>query len=336
MTFATGVGSWPGDSVTAALQAVAGELTSVPEGVDPLPYLPELPARGAGADLVGRAAGLLVDLPVDLQPQGWRLTDHPGRDAARTAGWWRQDLDTLAEQLQGWTGMVKVQAAGPWTLASELWLPLGDRVLSDPGATREVAESLTEGLVEHLKTVQRLLPQASLVVQLDEPSLPAVLAGSIPSDSGYRRLRAVEPGTAEAALRRAVEALAPHAAGGTVVHCCATVPPWSVLRGSGASAVSVDVTRIGPRGWESVAVLVESGTALYAGMLPTAGDVADPAAAVAALVRGWREVGLPLAALAAVTVTPTCGLAGASPEQALALTRHTVTAAERLMEAAAG
>ena len=81
---ATGIGSLPGTDIGEAVATVFGEL--------PLPYLPELPARGPGADMIGRAAGLLVDMPVDLQPSGWRLVDHPGRDLQRTRSWLRQDL----------------------------------------------------------------------------------------------------------------------------------------------------------------------------------------------------------------------------------------------------
>ena len=50
-----------------------------------------------GADLVGRSAALLADLSVDLQPSGWRFTDRPGRDLARTRSFLRRDLDELAE-----------------------------------------------------------------------------------------------------------------------------------------------------------------------------------------------------------------------------------------------
>ena len=62
---ASGVGSWPGTDVVDAVRTSFGEL---PE--PHVPYLPELPGRGPGADLIGRAAALLVDMPVDLQPVG--------------------------------------------------------------------------------------------------------------------------------------------------------------------------------------------------------------------------------------------------------------------------
>ena len=76
----TGVGSFPGEDPAEALRVVLG---LAPE----LPHLPELPARGPGADMIGRTAGLLVDLAVGLQPSGWRFADRPGRDTSRTRGY---------------------------------------------------------------------------------------------------------------------------------------------------------------------------------------------------------------------------------------------------------
>ena len=80
MARATGIGSHPGTDVREVLKGVRELL-----GDGHLPYLPELPARGPGADMVGRGAALLVEMPVDLQPSGWRFVDRPGRDAERAA-----------------------------------------------------------------------------------------------------------------------------------------------------------------------------------------------------------------------------------------------------------
>ena len=124
---ATGLGSWPGTDVDAALKVARDVLTD-------LPHLPELPGRGPGADLVGRAAARLEAMPVDLQPAGWRLVDHPGRDQARADAFWREDLDRMAHVFDGYAGPFAVSLAGPWTLAAALWLPRGDRAVSDVGA----------------------------------------------------------------------------------------------------------------------------------------------------------------------------------------------------------
>lgn len=334
---ATGLGSWPGDDVREALRVVRGELTgTVPAGVQGLPYLPELPARGPGADLVGRSAHLLVDLPVDLAPQGWRLVDRPGRDAARASALWREDLDELAEAFDGYAGRLKVQVAGPWTLAAALWKPLGDRVLSDVGATRDLIDSLAEGVRSHVLEVRRLLPGADLVVQVDEPSLPAVLAGHVRSDSGLNVLRAPEAAAARAALGQVLEAAKDAGAVLTVVHCCAAEVPISLLRGAGADAISLDVALLPRRSWEPLAEAVESGGQLWAGLLTpsTSAELSRARAEqlLAPVLTLWHEVGLERARLVDVAVTPTCGLSGSTPDGALEITASSVALARALAD----
>nr|BFE83065.1 hypothetical protein GCM10020093_056660 [Planobispora longispora] len=110
-----------------------------------LPYLPELPGRGVGADMIGRAASLLVELPVEVQPSGWRFTDRPGRDAKRARDHLARDLDGLEEGAQGYEGPFKIQACGPWTLAGAVELRHGDKTLADAGAVRDLVESFGEG-----------------------------------------------------------------------------------------------------------------------------------------------------------------------------------------------
>src|SRR4051794_6586660 len=182
---ATGVGGWPGTDVGEALRVVRGELPD-------LPHLPELPERGPGADMVGRAAARLVALPVDLQPAGWRLVDRPGRDQARADAYWREDLDRLAHTFEGWQGPLKIQLSGPWTLAASVWLPRGERAAADPGAARDRVGSGAGALAGRVREVARLVPGARVGAQVDEPSLPAVLEGRLPTASGLGRLRAVE------------------------------------------------------------------------------------------------------------------------------------------------
>lgn len=333
MVLTTGIGSWPGTDIREALRTVRDLLTEAPEGVTTLPYLPELPARGPGADLVGRAAGRLVDLPVDLQPQGWRLVDHPGRDAERTASWWRQDLDELAEAFDGWTGPLKLQVAGPWTLAAAVWLPLGDRVLSDAGAVRDLAESLAEGVRLHLAEVARLVPGAALTLQIDEPSLPAVLLGRVRSDSGYRVLPTPDRSQAEHVLGGVVSA-AREAGAVTVVHCCGDEPPVDLLRGAGPDALALDVTMLRTGDWDTVATAVEAGVTFWAGALSTTQPSAHETVRQRLATR-WHELGLTTASLSDLGVTPTCGLAGTTPDTAAAITRAGTEAARALAEEAA-
>lgn len=281
--------------------------------------------------MIGRGAGLLADLKVDLQPMGWRFVDRAGRDSHRTSALLREDLDELAEAFDGYDGDLKVQIAGPWTLASSIRLHRGERSVVDVGATRDLIGSLAEGLRAHLGELARLVPKANLVVQIDEPGLPSVLSGQLPTASGFGRIRAIDPTVAAEGLRDVVAAAGDRH---TVVHCCAPDVPLVLLRNTGVKAVSLDTTLLGPKGWESVAATVESGVELWAGVVPTdetrakVTDVIDP------LVEAWRRVGLPLADLSQVTLTPACGLAGLTPPGARSAQRLAVDAARALTETA--
>ena len=93
----------------------------------------------------------------------------------------RADLDTLEEHAQGYEGTVKLSVSGPWTLAAMMERPRGDRVLADPGARRDISQSLAEGIAQLVAELVRRLPDVDPLIQLDEPMLPAVLAGSIPN-----------------------------------------------------------------------------------------------------------------------------------------------------------
>jgi methionine synthase II (cobalamin-independent) len=322
VTLATGIGSWPGTSVRDAL----GQVRELLEGQ--LPYLPELPERGPGADLIGRTAGMLVELPVDLQPVGWRLVDRPGRDAQRTAALLREDLDELAEAFDGHTGPLKVQVAGPWTLAAGLWLHRGERVIVDEGACRYLVESLAEGVRLHVAAVRALVPGAQIVLQVDEPSLPTVLAGRLPTSSGWGRLPSLDPQVAAAGL---MTVLGAHD-GDTVLHCCAAEPPVPLLRAAGPTALSLDTSLLRPRAWEGVAVAVEDGIRLHAGLVPTDGSRVRAQQLADDFLDPWRRVGMPSDRLLDVVVTPACGLGTRAPAVARAVQRAAVETARELEE----
>jgi methionine synthase II (cobalamin-independent) len=320
----TGLGSLPGTDPLEAARTVLGELPD-------LPHLPELPARGQHADLAGRGAVLLADLHVDLQPAAWRITSRPSRDGRRARDLLARDLDALEEAAEttGTPSRLKVQAAGPWTLASLLQLDRGERVLSDHGAVTDLAASLAEGVRLHLADVQRRFPAAELVLQLDEPSLPAVLRAQVPNASGAGRLRAPDAQRAAEVLRTVLEA-----AERTVVHCCAAGVPVGLLRRAGAGALALDVALLTPAEHEDLGEAVEAGTGLLAGLVPTAdARLGDDAEVLAPLLRLWDRIGLDTALLpTAVAVTPSCGLAGASPSHARAALAACASAGRRLVD----
>jgi hypothetical protein len=335
MTTASGMGSWPGTDVRETVRMVRDALDGTPDGPAEgeagwLPYLPELPDRGPGADIVGRTAGLLVDLPVELQPSGWRFADRPGADTRRTRSLLEEDLDELAEAFDGWTGRLKVQVAGPWTMAASLWLHRGERAIVDAGASRDLVDSLAEGVRLHLADVRRLVPGAQIVLQLDEPSLPAALSGRLPTASGYGVVRGLDPQVALAGLRTV---LATAGNGETVIHCCAPGIPLPLLRQTGAG-LATDTSLMTATGWEGVAVGIEEGMALYAGCVPSDGSAPRAQDVAAGLVSRWEELGMPLASLGGVVVTPTCGMAGLTPHVARDVQRLCIDTAQELAERA--
>lgn len=359
---ATGVGSMPGTDAREAAKIVTGTFEA-------LPYLPELPGRGPGADVTGRTLGLLVEMYAGLEPSGWRVADRPGRDTRRARSWLGEDLDALEEFTQGYQGALKVSAMGPWTLAASLERRNGEAMLGDSGARRDLVASLVEGLAAHEAEVRRRVPGARLVLQLDEPSLPAVLRGEVRTASGYRRHPAVDRQVVQGVLRDLIDAFA----GQVVVHCCADEVPFGLLRRAGADGISFDarlltgaratsaastpsaatsgsagsedaahaggsgVGAVDPALDEALGEAVEGGTALFAGVVPTAGPEAgalsDPAGSVSGVRSLWRRLGLAPALLSeAVVTTPACGLAGASPAYAREALAHCVQSARSLAD----
>ncbi|MEU3351525.1 methionine synthase [Streptomyces sp. NPDC037389] len=323
---ATGVGSMPGGDAREAAKTVTGSLET-------LPYLPELPARGPGADMIGRTAGMLVEVFAHLEPSGWRVADRPGRDTRRARSWLGEDLDALEEFTQGHEDALKVSAVGPWTLAASLQLRGGEAALADPGACRDLTGSLAEGLRNHLAEVRRRVPGARLVLQLDEPSLPAVLRGHIRTASGYRTHRAVDRAVVEGALRD-MAAVATEAGAELVVHSCAPGVPFALLRRAGVTGVSFDFSLLTEREDDAIGEVVEAGTTLFTGVVPGVdGPLSDPAGSVMGVRTLWRRLGLAPGTLSeSVVVTPSCGLAGASPMYARAALAHCVRAAKSLAD----
>ena len=290
MTLASGVGSHPGDDqrdFDEAVRLVLGELGSG----GGLPYLPELPGRGAPASMTGRALAVMAELGADLQPAGWRLTDAPGIDHRRARSLLAQDLDGLEEQAQGYDGAFKVQVAGPWTLAATVERPRGDKVLADFGARRELAQALAEGLTVHVADLRRRLPGGHrMVVQVDEPALTAVLAGAVPTASGFGRHRTVHPPEASQALGWVLDAIT-GAGAEPWVHSCAAGTPLDLLRGAGAAGLSVDHAQLSARDHDELAAALEAGQTVALGVVPST----DPATAptdgqVTEAVLRWTEM----------------------------------------------
>jgi methionine synthase II (cobalamin-independent) len=315
MTFATGVGSMPGDDQRAydeALRLVLGELPD-------LPHLPEVPGRGATATMTGRALAVVAELGADLQPAGWRLTDAPGADQRRARSLLGQDLDALEERAEGLTGAFKIQVCGPWTLAATVERPRGDKLLADHGARRDLGQALAEGVGDHVRDLRRRLPGVDrLVVQLDEPALAAVLEGRVPTASGFGRHRSVHPPEASDALGWVLAAITDEGAE-PWVHSCAEGTPLALLRGAGARGLSVDLDRMSAADHDLLAEALEAGETAVLGVVPSSDSDSDVGEAVVVeRVLRWLDlVGLDVETVGdRLGISGTCGLAGASDEWA--------------------
>ena len=318
----------PGTDPAEAMSVVAGELPD-------FPHLPELPDRGPGADLTGRTAALLVEIPVEVTPRGWRLAERPGCDLARARTMLSSDLDVMEEVLDGFRGPLKIQLCGPWTLAATLELPRTLNVaIADPGAVADLTASLAEGAAAHVAEVAKRVPGARLVVQFDEPALSAVAGGEVPTASGLSRIAPVEADVLRERLAQVIASTGKY----TVVHSCSTAVPFGIIRAAGAGALSFDLSQLRRGEEEAVAEAAEAGLGLLAGVVPAVPAPASPGPAgptgpgdgsaearqaAERVIRLWRRLGLPLETCPVqAVITPACGLAGASPDQArAALTR---------------
>jgi hypothetical protein len=320
VTGVAGLGPWPGTEPLEAQQTVLGDLTDLRDGLDGLPWLVRLPARGPGDSLAAAdGLALLVELPAELGPHGWRLADRPGRDAQRLAAARVERVDVLAVAAHGWTGPLVLPVCGPLTLAASVYLARGDRALADEGAVEEITESLVAGVAGHLAAVRRSVPGAAPTVLLHEPALAAVVAGVLPTFSGYARLRAVPGGAAAERLARVVEGLRAAGAERVVVHVGAGGDVLPVARAARPDAVGVEVAGLDERRWERVAEAVEQGTALWAQVpRPATSQCAGPdvRGVAESVLGGWGRVGLERARLRDVVllappVVPGAGAAGA-------------------------
>ncbi|OBH15370.1 methionine synthase [Mycolicibacter sinensis] len=313
--FATGtaLGSWPGTSARQAAEVVVGELGGG------LAHLVELPARGVGADLLGRAGALLVDIAIDTAPRGYRLCARPGAVSRRAVSLLAEDTDALEEAweiagLRGGGHPVKVQAPGPLTLAAELELANGHRAITDPGAMRDLAASLAEGLKTHRADLARRL-DTPVVVQLDEPSLTAAVTGRLAGVTALSPVPALDEAVAIALLDSCAETVG----GEILVHSCASELPWNVLQRSSIAAISLDCTALAPADYDAIGAFLDSGRTVVLGMVPAVAPARRPsveelAAAAAAIT---DRIGFARSLLAErVGISPVCGMAGATPEWA--------------------
>ncbi len=269
----TGVGSFPGADVWEAVAIVAGEMPD-------FPILPELPDRGPGADMIGRTMSLVADISSDFAVSttatGWRISGGSRARASsqmrRAGSWIGEDLDAVESRFADYRGPFKVALVGPWTLAATVELASGERLLRDLGAVAELQTVLAEASAQFVRALSRRLPSAQIFVQFDEPALPAVLAGDIPTQSGFAAYQPVEAPMAIRGLQAAAVSTQQIAAIG--FHCCADRVPLRLLRAVKPDFLSLDLLAMAGLGAaardqadEQIGELFDDGGLLIGGIL---------------------------------------------------------------------
>jgi hypothetical protein len=320
---ATACGSLPHDDPVAATDLLAGTLGG-------LPAAPSLPNRhpaegilGQGAAgmagvAVGAAGELVVDDPdaVDADAVGDGADDLPADSFASTIDF----LDALGERR--WRGPVKLQCTGPVTLGMAL---VGAGVAprrafpAAGAATRRRARAL-------VAAAKRRLPDAPLVVVVDEPSMGVASFGDAPI--GVEASVDLVSGTLAAVEAEAVSGL----------HCCDAADWGAVLR-AGPQLLSVPVDVAATLRAADVGPFLERGGWVAWGAVPTGGPLGPTSGGGTA--RLWRGLAArwhwladggvdPVLLRRRALVTPACGLARHDVAQAALALRLTAALGDRV------
>lgn len=342
---ASGLGDFPGDNLGEAMSRVEGEL-----GSPHLPFLPHLPALGWRSTPLARTLAACEGLAFDGASFGWRMVHSGGRGARESAlaqDRLLSDINLLADRVgaqkkrfgsgQDTAPVYKIQLVGPLTLAASIYLPGGERAISDAGASRDLLESFLEGLERWVESLREALqaPRALIAVQLNESEFQRLLEGSIPTVSGFRSLSALQPHYYQQVYRRVAErfaelnlqlildvdgtALKPVQELKLLSQARPTLDALALVKAmqvEGAAPCALllhpDRARLkgpgmlqvpplsDPRSWEPVAQLLEANAQLW---LPVVTSVRVPDQ-VRRLYSLWREVGLESAQLSAVGLMP--------------------------------
>ena len=351
---ASGLGDFPGDDLSEAMSRVEGEL-----GAPHLPFLPHLPALGWRSTPLARTLVVCEGLAFDGASFGWRMVHSGGRGARESAlaqDRLLSDINLLADRVgaqkkrftssaEGSAAVYKIQLVGPLTLAASIYLPGGERAISDAGASRDLLESFLEGLERWMDSLREALqaPRALIAVQLDESEFQRLMEGAIPTVSGFRSLSALQPHYYQQVYRRISERFAELNlqlildVDGTALKPvqelkllsqsrpaldalallkamqvedaapCALLlhPDRARLKGPGMLQVP---PLSDPRSWEPVAQLLEARAQLWLPVV-TSARVPDQ---VRRLYSLWREVGLEPTQLSAVGLMPDERIQGGS------------------------
>ncbi|ANE03800.1 hypothetical protein [Corynebacterium crudilactis] len=260
---AYGLGELPGKSAAEAADIIQGETGD-------LLHIPQLPARGLGADLIGRTVGLLDMINVDRGARSWVMSTRPSRLTHLTGDFLDMDLDACEETWGTGVDKLKIQVAGPWTLGARIELVNGHRVLTDRGAMRDLTQALIAGIDTHAREVARRF-RAEVQVQIDEPELRSLIDGSLPGTSTFDIIRPVNIADINERLQQVFSSIE----GMTYLNLTDQIPSWEVARGAGARTVQVSMDKVrGNEHLDGFGETITSGIRLGLGVTSSS-DVVD-------------------------------------------------------------
>ncbi len=284
--------------------------------------------------MIGRAAALLVDMPMDYAASGYRLSTRQSGMSRHSRDFLNADLDSFEEAweragLAGEDRFVKVQACGPFTFAASVELAGGHKILHDRGAWTDVVESLAEGLRVHAEQVHNRTG-AQVIVQVDEPMISRVIEGSVQPLTRFNVINPIP-----------VQVLAEHfdefitvVDRPVIMHDCSSGVPWDLLARTRFAGVSVDLAQIRTSDLDGIGQLLDEGRDVILGAVPGIEPTSIPAAEQ---VAAWcaeltDRIGLSRRVLAEhVMISPSCGLSGADEDWAKTALALCSTAAQGLL-----
>ena len=293
-----GLGVVAAENHAAAADIVAGE-----NGHDL--FIPRLPGERIGALTAARLDGLHLD----IGPRTMRL--HSDSSDARPAAVLRRLRDTWLRIMDGceimWPAgrLVRIQLAGPWSLAAGIELFDGHRALTDRGARRDIADALAEAIGDYVRDITRRFA-GEVHLQIDEPLLPAVMAGKLSGVHQWDTISAIPVPDAALLLARTV---APQRAAVSSISLNVAgekfgpqqqAALWPLLHGLRGTEAQVDAVLlpkrvlVGAENLDGVGQLVSEGTRLGLGIgLGTSADITDGAREVAiSVARLWDQLSL--------------------------------------------
>lgn len=302
------IGSMPGTEMAETIRQVA-------DAIPDLLALPELPARGPGGEMIGRTFGLLNQLDsqfsIETTVTGWRTSRGENRAMRRAKSWYQEDMDWLEKLVSANSAQVKLQFAGPLTLAAFVEPQTGESLIQDAGAVREISTGLSEVIRNQLKELRRRMPNTDFIIQIDEPALELVLHGGIKRRSGRGNLEPFSIDAAAGLMNGLTTEISAEAAK-VWLHSCATNFQNEFFTKTKFDALAVPFSAVSnPANFETVSALWDRDGFLLLGIAPQllANEVKFQSI-ITAVNRFSNQIGLSMDSMSALLgLSPECGLA---------------------------